>query len=461
MKIKKIIRIGIGFLSAVLLSGLVWAADNINIAMPLAQEAGTARATAMGSSVVGLSTLGVASLYWNPAGLAKMDNCMELGLYHNSGLGDTQNEKAAFGLPMGKLGSFAASVNYVDNGTFEGRDAAGNLTNSYKAGDMGGSIGWGKEWIPGLSAGVSAKYNQQTLANKVYEAYAATLGVLWNPISKLNLGLTYVNLGTEVVGRRLDSGWRAGAAYDVNKNLLVAVAGEMRPDGSMDRADVGVEDYVAQDVALRAGYVYNFTDNELDGISGVTAGIGIKIVKDIILDYSYSPYGDLGSSQRASLTYKFACKVCPPVEKENVVEVIKYLPAPPPEPEHLVTLDKVVLLDEGTHFTFDTSALTASGKKVVLQNSKILKDNPEARVRVAGYTSCSGAKDYNQKLSERRAVAVKDILVADGIAADRIETIGYGETSPAEFEKVCKVIDSKAAKANMRVIFEIIIAPKQ
>ena len=155
MKIK---RIGIGFLSVVFFSGLAWAADNTqyvgSLAMPVTQEGGTARAMSMGSAVVGVPQ-GSASLFWNPAGLGGLDNCREVGLHHDSGLGDYTHETAVLGIPMGSLGGFAASLTYVNNGTFEGRDAVGNKTGDYTAGDLGAGLGWGKQWGPGVSAGAA------------------------------------------------------------------------------------------------------------------------------------------------------------------------------------------------------------------------------------------------------------------------------------------------------------------
>ena len=231
MKIRKIKRIVIEFMSLVLLSGLAWAADT-RVAMPLTQEGGTARAMSMGSAVVGVP-MGSASLLWNPAGLGLMDNCMELGLHQNSGLGDSNQEKAVFGIPLGILGGFGASFDYVNNGSFEGRDSFGNPTGNYTAGDLGGSLGWGKKWFPGFAAGVAVKYNQQTLANRSYTAYAADLGVLWNPpkFSRLTMGLNYSNLGDEVAGSALTSGWRAGASYEATKDLLLALSGNLERDG--------------------------------------------------------------------------------------------------------------------------------------------------------------------------------------------------------------------------------------
>ncbi len=77
---------------------------------------------------------------------------------------------------------------------------------------------------------------------------------------------------------------------------------------------------------------------------------------------------------------------------------------------------------------------------------------------IAGYTSASGTEAYNQKLSERRANAVKAYLVNEGvITRNRLSTIGYGETNPEMYEAAPKEIYSKAAKANMRDLFEIIV----
>jgi OOP family OmpA-OmpF porin len=51
-------------------------------------------------------------------------------------------------------------------------------------------------------------------------------------------------------------------------------------------------------------------------------------------------------------------------------------------------------------------------------------------VLVTGHTDRIGTTKYNQKLSERRADAVRDYLVSLGIARDKIETLGMGETQP-------------------------------
>lgn len=125
------------------------------------------------------------------------------------------------------------------------------------------------------------------------------------------------------------------------------------------------------------------------------------------------------------------------------------VPAPRIMPAVLISL-------EDSHFDFDSAALNENGKTILNYNAKLLKESPKMKIRIAGYTSASGTKEYNQKLSERRATSVKNYLIQQGIASDRLTKIGYGETRPAEYEPVPSNLYSEAAKANQRVLFEII-----
>jgi len=114
-----------------------------------------------------------------------------------------------------------------------------------------------------------------------------------------------------------------------------------------------------------------------------------------------------------------------------------------------------VLVLEDVHFNFDTSELNDNTKVILRQHVQTLKANPDARVRIAGYTSASGSKEYNQALSERRARSIKAFLIQEGIEANRFKTIGFGENNPAEYEARPSVLRSDEAKANMRGLFEI------
>lgn len=118
----------------------------------------------------------------------------------------------------------------------------------------------------------------------------------------------------------------------------------------------------------------------------------------------------------------------------------------------------VILAFEDVHFDFDKSTLSLEAKRILRRSVQVLKDNPRARIRIAGYTSAAGTEDYNQSLSERRARAVEDFLVEEGVVSPgRLSTIGYGQNRPAEHEAAPQDLYSPAAKANMRVLFEIIV----
>ena len=118
----------------------------------------------------------------------------------------------------------------------------------------------------------------------------------------------------------------------------------------------------------------------------------------------------------------------------------------------------VILTFEDVHFDFDKSTLKPEAQARLKRDIQLLKDNPNAKVRIAGYTSAAGTMAYNQALSERRANAVQAYLINEGlIAPERLSTIGYGETNPAMYEAAPKELYSKAAKANMRVLFEITV----
>ena len=119
--------------------------------------------------------------------------------------------------------------------------------------------------------------------------------------------------------------------------------------------------------------------------------------------------------------------------------------------------DEEVVVFGDTHFDFDKSTLSQEAKMLLDKDVQVLKENPQTDVRMAGYTSAKGSEEVNQKLSERRANAVRDYLIEEGITPERITVIGYGRTRPAVYEVTPGDINSKEAMANMRVLFEVVV----
>lgn len=81
-------------------------------------------------------------------------------------------------------------------------------------------------------------------------------------------------------------------------------------------------------------------------------------------------------------------------------------------------------------FSANSSKLTESNISILEKLKELLTQYPNTNIVVEGHTSSDGSKAFNQDLSERRAMAVKEYLISVGINSKRIETVGYGETQP-------------------------------
>jgi len=106
-------------------------------------------------------------------------------------------------------------------------------------------------------------------------------------------------------------------------------------------------------------------------------------------------------------------------------------PPPPPAPAPAPKVQKITLASKAL-FDFDKAVLKPEGMAAI--DSQIiakLKDVQKLElVLVTGHTDRIGSQAYNQKLSERRADAVRNYLVSKGVAKDKIETLGMGKTQP-------------------------------
>jgi outer membrane protein OmpA-like peptidoglycan-associated protein len=81
-------------------------------------------------------------------------------------------------------------------------------------------------------------------------------------------------------------------------------------------------------------------------------------------------------------------------------------------------------------FGTDLSRLTPDGMRSAQKLADVLQQNPQRKVLIEGFADSTGAADYNQGLSERRAGAVRTALLEMGVARERIDMRGYGEAFP-------------------------------
>ena len=90
----------------------------------------------------------------------------------------------------------------------------------------------------------------------------------------------------------------------------------------------------------------------------------------------------------------------------------------------------ILLVLTGINFKFDSSQIEPDSERILNQAVETLNKASSVDVRIEGHTDSTGSDAYNDKLSHRRANAVRDYLVQHGIAAARLTTDGKGESQP-------------------------------
>ena len=118
--------------------------------------------------------------------------------------------------------------------------------------------------------------------------------------------------------------------------------------------------------------------------------------------------------------------------KEVAAEPVPAAPAPAPAPKPVVkTVTESVSLSAGALFGVNSDVIKDAGKAELRELAVHIKELSDIQsVDIVGYTDSSGAADYNQKLSQRRAAAVKNFLMDNGVSTKVMTTLGLGEDKP-------------------------------
>ncbi|OLB36963.1 MAG: peptidoglycan-associated lipoprotein [Candidatus Rokubacteria bacterium 13_2_20CM_2_64_8] len=124
-------------------------------------------------------------------------------------------------------------------------------------------------------------------------------------------------------------------------------------------------------------------------------------------------------------------------------------PAVRPAPADFVAIPEV----KAVRFDFDRALIRSDDATVLDANVEYLKNNVDTLVLIEGHADERGTAEYNLALGERRARAARDYLVSQGIAADRISLVSFGEERPecSEHVETCWVRNRRA---------EFLIKPK-
>jgi OOP family OmpA-OmpF porin len=150
-----------------------------------------------------------------------------------------------------------------------------------------------------------------------------------------------------------------------------------------------------------------------------------------------SAFPEVGKSNNIYLTvglnYALGAKPLPPAPAPAPAPAPVAAPAPapvaPPPPPPAPRFEKVTM-SATELFAFDSAKLNPNQPKLD-ELATLLNNNPSVgNVTITGHTDRLGSEKYNQKLSEQRANAVKAYLTGKGVAADRLNAVGKGESQP-------------------------------
>jgi outer membrane protein OmpA-like peptidoglycan-associated protein len=106
-----------------------------------------------------------------------------------------------------------------------------------------------------------------------------------------------------------------------------------------------------------------------------------------------------------------------------------------------------------SQFDVNSFTLRPAAQQDVARMAAILRDYEKTNIRVGGHTDATGSESLNQTLSERRAEAVKSIMLSQGVGSDRLTIIGFGKSQP-----IADNATPQGRQLNRRV--EITIVPK-
>ncbi|OGB61800.1 MAG: hypothetical protein A2Y94_05130 [Caldithrix sp. RBG_13_44_9] len=182
---------------------------------------------------------------------------------------------------------------------------------------------------PDFSLGMQVKYLQERIDDVTASGVAFDFGALYQiPIDFLTIGASLQNLGPKITyenaKENLPLTYRLGLAYQLSAYMVTFAFDGVKTTGEQWRFYPGLEVELMNSVAFRAGYQFQ---NDIG--AGYNVGLGFKFLDNYAINYVYSPYGILGNTHKAEISFSFKGKAearksyAPPPaeEKASPVEV--------------------------------------------------------------------------------------------------------------------------------------------
>jgi outer membrane protein OmpA-like peptidoglycan-associated protein len=276
------------------------------------------RAAALGEAFTGLAD-DAGAVYWNPAGLGHIDQ-YHIALSHHQWFAGITDEVLHATLPFGP-GAFGAGIIYSGDPGIEHWSEENQPGDTFSTWNAGLAVAYGLPLSEQYAVGLTIKGLHEDLYDATGTGGAIDVGVLGEPVPDLKVGVSARHLGFISYNspEELPAEVAAGASfqrYGITVLLDVVV-----PFDSDINVRVGLEYAPVPEIALRVGYRTGPTSLAgLGALAGLTGGIGLTH-GNYGVDYSITPYGELGIVHRVGLRASFRPPV-PPVTGDLDLRVL-------------------------------------------------------------------------------------------------------------------------------------------
>jgi len=179
-------------------------------------------------------------------------------------------------------------------------------------------------------------------------------------------------------------------------------------------------------MVAEVGAIYYFKKGEPSKLCQMYDGISVEAPKSAEVDYD-----KIENLIKKHIPKEVVKEVV--VEKPVPVPQVQQPKVPTPQPEvkkPTVFEGKKNWVLKGVKFATNSAKLDKGSFALLDEAVQVLKDNPNLKIEVQGYTDNVGKVEANQTLSQARAASVKDYFTSKGIAASRLTAIGYGSANP-------------------------------
>ena len=279
------------------------------------------RATGMGEAYSAVTEDAYAA-YWNPAGLANVEQA-ELAVTHTASFEDVAHQYLSMAYPLSYGSTLDINVTRLTVTPFQGYDAVGRVTTKVQSSDMAIGVAYGQTLLkdeierPVLNVGVNLKTISETLNNLTANALAADLGAIYylRPANywmakvqaqEFRFAFTARNLGSGLkfdketaplpMSATLGTAW---LSHPYGSSTLILSMDHTIANDQKYTINLGAEYVAFQLLSFRAGF-----KSGQDVGSGIRFGVGFKL-SYLDLDYSMSPFGELGAMHKVGMAIKF------------------------------------------------------------------------------------------------------------------------------------------------------------